>query len=211
MLRHYTLSSFSRSWKFLPLSLFIKILKYFSFTGRIREGEIPLRAGRATSTNGEGSTLYQSTSARKRGLPNGCRTTKGKVWKAAGMTLVVYVLVFMLYQAGNQTSPLITFTLWPQCFSQKINFFLFLPMDVLLVCPDFMVPESVLLSFFALTGDFSFNSVVSATSLASRNRQGKSGNWDSATRRENEYAPSPSGQCSKGQGKSSKWDGNLAW
>ena len=29
----------------------------------------------------------------------------------------------MLYQAGNQTSPLITFTLWPQCFSQKINFF----------------------------------------------------------------------------------------
>ena len=211
MLRHYTLSSFSRSWKFLPLSLFIKILKYFSFTGRIREGEIPLRAGRATSTNGEGSTLYQSTSARKRGLPNGCRTTKGKVWKAAGMTLVVYVLVFMLYQAGNQTSPLITFTLWPQCFSQKINFFLFLPMDVLLVCPDFMVPESVLLSFFALTGDFSFNSVVSATSLASRNRQGKSGNWDSATCRENEYAPSPSGQCSKGQGKSSKWDGNLAW
>ena len=146
MLRHYTLSSFSRSWKFLPLSLFIKILKYFSFTGRIREGEIPLRAGRAASTNGEGSTLYQSTSARKRGLPNGCRTTKGKVWKAAGMTLVVYVLVFMLYQAGNQTSPLITFTLWPQCFSQKINFFLpILTHGCLLVCPDFMVPESVLL------------------------------------------------------------------
>ena len=123
MLRHYTLSSFSRSWKFLPLSLSIKILKYFSFTGRIREGEIPLRAGRAASTNGEGSTLYQSTSARKRGLPNGCRTTKGKVWKAAGMTLLFYVLVFLLSQAGNQTSPLITFTLWPQCFSQKINFF----------------------------------------------------------------------------------------
>ena len=84
--------------------------------------------------------------------------------------------------------------------------------SMLLVCLSLF--SKLLLTFrdlCDLTGDFSFDFVVSAASLASRDRQGKSGNWDSATCRENEYAPSPSGQCSKGQGKSSKWDGNLAW
>ncbi len=60
MLRHYyTLSSFHEFVKVsAPHNTCQVLIQSFSFTGHIRQGEIPLRAGRAASTNGEGSTLY---------------------------------------------------------------------------------------------------------------------------------------------------------